>query len=221
MIAITFGFYFAIERQPPLNFLFPQNGEGRRPRRSRSRWRTTSSTSTVRRSVCTSSTSANLAHGDFGICRRSRTASWSMGPRSTLRTRRCERRCRSSIGGAVLVVLLALPLGAISGSRIGSWADRVISFGALVLVCFHPMMLGLILRNAGGTNPRPADRPATARSASTRCRRTRRLLPTRLRALRRPDALVHPPAPALAHLRAAVPRALHPHDSRERRGDDP
>jgi peptide/nickel transport system permease protein len=54
------------------------------------------------------------------------------------------------LGGAVLVLLLALPLGAISGSRIGSWADRVISFGALVLVCTHPMMLGLILRNAGG-----------------------------------------------------------------------
>ena len=30
------------------------------------------------------------------------------------------------------------------------WADRVISFGALVRFCFHPMMLGLILRNAGG-----------------------------------------------------------------------
>jgi ABC-type dipeptide/oligopeptide/nickel transport system permease component len=53
------------------------------------------------------------------------------------------------IGGAVLVVLLAAAR-AISGSRIGSWADRMISFGALVLVCFHPMMLGLILRNAGG-----------------------------------------------------------------------
>jgi peptide/nickel transport system permease protein len=53
-------------------------------------------------------------------------------------------------GGAVLVVLFALPLGAISGRRIGSWPDRAISFCALVLVCTHPMMLGLILRSAGG-----------------------------------------------------------------------
>jgi peptide/nickel transport system permease protein len=54
------------------------------------------------------------------------------------------------LGGAVLVLLLSLPLGALSGSRVGSWADRVISFLALVLVCTHPMMLGLILRSAGG-----------------------------------------------------------------------
>jgi peptide/nickel transport system permease protein len=54
------------------------------------------------------------------------------------------------VGGAVLVLLLSLPLGAIAGSRIGSWADRSISFVALVLVCTHPMMLGLILKSAGG-----------------------------------------------------------------------
>ena len=28
MIAITFAFYFAIMRQPPLGFLFPQNARG-------------------------------------------------------------------------------------------------------------------------------------------------------------------------------------------------
>lgn len=54
-------------------------------------------------------------------------------------------------GGAVLVLLFSLPLGAVSGRRIGSWADRAISFCALVLVCTHPMMLGLILRSAGGS----------------------------------------------------------------------
>jgi peptide/nickel transport system permease protein len=54
-------------------------------------------------------------------------------------------------GGAVLVLLFSLPLGAVSGRRIGSWADRAISFFALVLVCTHPMMLGLILRSAGGS----------------------------------------------------------------------
>lgn len=54
-------------------------------------------------------------------------------------------------GGAVLVLLFSLPLGAISGRRIGSWADCAISFCALVLVCTHPMMLGLLLRSAGGS----------------------------------------------------------------------
>ena len=55
------------------------------------------------------------------------------------------------LGGAALVVLFSLPLGAISGSRLGSWADRLISFFALLLLCAHPMMLGLLLRSAGGT----------------------------------------------------------------------
>lgn len=55
------------------------------------------------------------------------------------------------LGGALLVLLFSLPLGALSGRRIGSWADRIISFLALVLVCTHPMMLGLILRSAGGS----------------------------------------------------------------------
>ena len=43
--------------------------------------------------------------------------------------------------------------------------------GALVLVCFHPMMLGLILRNAGGRDRLAYRPPATARSASTPVRR--------------------------------------------------
>jgi peptide/nickel transport system permease protein len=52
------------------------------------------------------------------------------------------------LGGAVLVLLLAVPLGAVAGTRIGSWTDRGISFFALVGVCIHPMMLGLILGSA-------------------------------------------------------------------------
>jgi peptide/nickel transport system permease protein len=55
------------------------------------------------------------------------------------------------LGGAVLVLLLAVPLGAISGSRIGSWADKLISFFALLMLCAHPMMLALVLRSAGGS----------------------------------------------------------------------
>jgi peptide/nickel transport system permease protein len=54
------------------------------------------------------------------------------------------------LGGALLVVLLAVPLGAISGRRVGSVSDRTISLIALVGICLHPMVVGLILRTAFG-----------------------------------------------------------------------
>lgn len=49
------------------------------------------------------------------------------------------------IGGAILTVLLAVPLGALSGRRIGSVADKVIAVGALVGVCTHPIVTGKLL----------------------------------------------------------------------------
>ena len=54
------------------------------------------------------------------------------------------------IGGALLVLLLAVPLGAIAGSRIGSLSDRTISLVALVGVCTHPMIIGLLLQSLFG-----------------------------------------------------------------------
>jgi peptide/nickel transport system permease protein len=54
------------------------------------------------------------------------------------------------LGGALLVVLLAVPLGAISGRRIGSASDRTIGLVALVGICTHPMVLGLMLGTAFG-----------------------------------------------------------------------
>jgi peptide/nickel transport system permease protein len=150
MIAITFAFYFAIERQPPLGFMFPDVAKGSTP---------TPQQIAMANHVYYLDRSkiglyfqylGNLAHGDFGQV--STIQNGKLVDGFPIRAPYPQLRATLSIliGGAVLVVLLALPLGAISGSRIGSWADRVISFGALVLVCFHPMMLGLILRNAGG-----------------------------------------------------------------------
>lgn len=49
------------------------------------------------------------------------------------------------IGGALLAVLISIPLGAISGRRVGSAADKVISLGALVGVCTHPIVTGKLL----------------------------------------------------------------------------
>jgi peptide/nickel transport system permease protein len=49
------------------------------------------------------------------------------------------------IGGAILAVLISVPLGAIAGRRVGSWADKAISLGALVGVCTHPIVTGKLL----------------------------------------------------------------------------
>jgi peptide/nickel transport system permease protein len=50
------------------------------------------------------------------------------------------------LGGAVLVLLLAIPLGTFAGSRIGSLSDRTLSIVALLAICTHPMVIGLIVR---------------------------------------------------------------------------
>jgi peptide/nickel transport system permease protein len=54
------------------------------------------------------------------------------------------------LGGAVLVLVLAVPLGTIAGSRLRSLSDRTISLVALIGVCTHPMVIGLILRGIFG-----------------------------------------------------------------------
>jgi peptide/nickel transport system permease protein len=50
------------------------------------------------------------------------------------------------IGGAVFVLLLAVPLGTFAGSRIGSFGDRTLSVLALLAICTHPMVIGLLVR---------------------------------------------------------------------------
>jgi peptide/nickel transport system permease protein len=56
------------------------------------------------------------------------------------------------LGGALLVLLLALPLGAIAGRSIGSISDRTISLVALIGICTQPMVVGLILRTVFGND---------------------------------------------------------------------
>jgi peptide/nickel transport system permease protein len=50
------------------------------------------------------------------------------------------------LGGAAVVLLLALPLGTFAGSRIGSLSDRTLSIVALLGICTHPMVIGLLVR---------------------------------------------------------------------------
>jgi peptide/nickel transport system permease protein len=51
------------------------------------------------------------------------------------------------LGGAFFVLLLSVPLGALAGSRVGTWSDRTISIVALIGVCTHPMVLGGVLQH--------------------------------------------------------------------------
>lgn len=154
MIALGFALYFAVERQPPVADYFPTVLHGSSP--------TKQQTDLVRHLFYLDRSKVglyfsylgHLAEGDLGhnstitldAAQKGRIVNGGpVAPYQALRV-----TLSILIGGAVLVLLLAVPLGAISGTRIGSWTDRVISFGALVLVCTHPMMLGLILKSAGG-----------------------------------------------------------------------
>jgi peptide/nickel transport system permease protein len=51
------------------------------------------------------------------------------------------------LGGAAVVLLLAVPLGAFAGSRVGSISDRTVSLVALIGVCSHPMVLSILIRS--------------------------------------------------------------------------
>jgi peptide/nickel transport system permease protein len=154
MIAIGFALYFAVERQPPVADYFPTVQKGAPA--------TKQQTDLVRHLFYLDRSKVgmyftylgHLAEGDLGHTKAITLDAAQNGhivdagpvaPYQALRV-----TLSILIGGAVLVLLLALPLGAISGTRIGSWTDRAISFGALVLVCTHPMMLGLILKSVGG-----------------------------------------------------------------------
>lgn len=95
-----------------------------------------------------------IAHGNFGkswsgseLVDNSRLDQPAIGPQLFP-----EVRATLSIilGGAALVVLLALPLGGIAGTRVGSWRDRTISTGTMIGICTHPMVLGLILATVFG-----------------------------------------------------------------------
>jgi peptide/nickel transport system permease protein len=55
------------------------------------------------------------------------------------------------LGGAFIVLLLSIPLGALAGSRVGTLTDRTISIVALIGVCTHPMVLGSVLSRAFGS----------------------------------------------------------------------
>lgn len=92
----------------------------------------------------------HLAHGDFG-------KQWSGAqiavdnnhlqqlPVSSAIMPELWRTLSIILGGAVLVVILAIPLGTYTGTRIGSVGDRLVSWSTLVGICTHPLVLGSLL----------------------------------------------------------------------------
>jgi peptide/nickel transport system permease protein len=152
MIAITFTLYFAVETTPPVGDYFMPVSRGIPA--------TPAEIATVRHLFYLDRSKiglfvhyvGHLARGDFGTAQtiNEKGQVVDLAPVGPPYVRAAGETLSILIGGAVVVLLLALPLGAITGSRIGSWTDRIVSFLALVLVCTHPMMLGLILRSAGG-----------------------------------------------------------------------
>ena len=123
MVAVTVGLYRAIETQPPVRDYFADRTAPVTP----------AETKLVRRLFELDRSAAtvyvdhvsHLARGDLGTSRTIEdgqivdTISISATVYPALRA-----TLSILIGGAVLVLLLAIPLGAISGSRVGSWSDR-------------------------------------------------------------------------------------------------
>jgi peptide/nickel transport system permease protein len=95
-----------------------------------------------------------LLHGNFGpdwdTASYAFTQRTSMQPLRPVLMQELGVTLSLLLGGALLVLLLSVPLGAIAGSRIGSLSDRTISLIALIGVCTHPMVIGLLLRSLFG-----------------------------------------------------------------------
>ncbi|HEV2592661.1 MAG TPA: ABC transporter permease [Gaiellaceae bacterium] len=97
---------------------------------------------------------SHIARGDFGkqwsgaqVVGNTSIKQFPVGPQLFTAT-----RITGSIvlGGAVLVLLLALPLGAVGARFRNSIGDRMLSLLTLLAICTHPMVLGLILRTVFG-----------------------------------------------------------------------
>ena len=72
------------------------------------------------------------------------------------------------LGGAALLLLVSIPLGAWSASRPRSLVDRTVAAGSLVGISTHPLVVALRSRSSSGSAGTSRRRPATARSTATR-----------------------------------------------------
>jgi peptide/nickel transport system permease protein len=85
-----------------------------------------------------------VRHGSFG-------SSWVSGQIDPRLHAAVAETASIVLGGAVLLVLLALPLGILSALRPNTISDRLILFGSIFGIALHPLIVGYILRQAFGT----------------------------------------------------------------------
>jgi peptide/nickel transport system permease protein len=91
----------------------------------------------------------HLAQGDFGhqwggakLVHNDHVIEQPIGPQLFSATR---ETLSIILGGGLIVLLIAVPLGLTAGAKVGTWTDRLISLGALVGICTHPRVLAGIL----------------------------------------------------------------------------
>lgn len=81
-----------------------------------------------------------LVHGDFGL-------SWQLTtPVGPLVIDALKVTASLALGGALLLLLLAVPLGSLAAARAGSVFDRLTVTLTLIAISTHPIVVGLVLR---------------------------------------------------------------------------
>jgi peptide/nickel transport system permease protein len=95
-----------------------------------------------------------MAHGDLGIAYQDTALTYNgdrigkaVGPAVV---RAAMVTGSLVLGGAVLALLLSIPLGAIAASRPRSWLDRTILAVSLIGICTHPLVVALLLQQFPG-----------------------------------------------------------------------
>ena len=95
-----------------------------------------------------------LAHGDLGIAYQGSELTYqgdrigkAVGPAVV---RAAMVTGALVLGGAVLALLISIPLGAIAASRPRSWLDRGILAFSLIGICTHPLVVALLLQQFPG-----------------------------------------------------------------------
>jgi peptide/nickel transport system permease protein len=92
-------------------------------------------------------------HGDLGISFQSARAYFASGdgdPVGRTLVRAAGVTGSLVLGGAVLLLLLAIPFGALAASRPGSFLDRAIVAFSLAGISTHPLVVGLVLQLFAG-----------------------------------------------------------------------
>jgi len=84
-----------------------------------------------------------VRHGSFG-------ASWASGQIDPRLHSAVAETASIVLGGAFLLVLLALPLGLLSALRPNTFLDRAILFGSIFGIALHPLIVGYVLRQTFG-----------------------------------------------------------------------